>query len=513
MKILGQLQSDIRSAWPGIFTTITVIFVATIYLPSGTICATTRSGKQLMESECGSQLRHLQGNEAVREVSPPKLKGEWMSTRCEVRPGPQYLTRQYKFHHDNKFTLHQFYYTDHRCTEPAYTYKVKGALALQSDSLMLKGAREANYILDKVILMVYKDNYAKALSKLLNKTCPGEYYPEVLQLFEKYTVFDWNRDDPYGDCIEGVAFTMHELQLMREEFHTEFDDKKSEFVSWHELFLGDVHTDNSLRTTHRPKTYQTPLRKYQTNCTVCQFMHDADENSPPKMWQNMDKTDVEVTLQGEFISTRCEVRQVYFVIRHIIFHHNYSWEAYYHYYNDPNCHHPEYSIYVKGTHTMGVHSTEVSGGTEFDFKTIEMWITPQNNMIKDQLNNFNENNCARRNSWRLNRPQEVTSTNGCAALGISLPYTEYELMRMETTKEGGVLLFTGQRPTLQTSPSSEELRPTSYQTPLMRCSGVNPLMQLAVTADTNGTGGAAGLTSSLCFILVLMVFSMLTVQH
>ncbi len=190
-----------------------------------------------------------------------------------MRPGPEYLTRRYKFHQDNKFTLHQFYYTDHTCTEPAYTYKIKGALALQGDYLMLKGATEADYILDKVVLMVYKDKYARTLSKLLNKTCPGNYYPTVLELFQKYTIFDWNRDDPYGDCIEDVAFTMHELQLMRQEFHTEFDTKTSEFVSWTELFLGDIHTDKALRVTHRPKTYQTPLRKYQVRLLYLSFKH------------------------------------------------------------------------------------------------------------------------------------------------------------------------------------------------------------------------------------------------
>ncbi len=242
-------------------------------------------------------------------------------------------------------------------------------------------------------------------------------------------------------------------------------------------------------------------------------MHDADENSPPKMWHNYNKADIEVTLQGEFISTRCEVRQVYFVIRHIIFHHNYTWEAYYHYYSDPNCHHPEYSMFVKGTHTMGVHSTVVSGGSEFDFQTLKMWITPQNRQQTQILNQFNENNCARRNSWRLNKPQEVTSTGGCAALGIELPHTEYELMRMKVNKEGDVLLYTGQRPTLQSLPNSPELRPTSYQSPLIRCSGLSPLTQLAVTAETDGRGNAAALTNNLCLTLVFIVLNILYVQH
>ena len=195
------------------------------------------------------------------------------SHSCETRPGPEFLTRRYKFHpKDNTFSFHLFFYADHQCHQPAFTYKVKGSISLQGEYLLLEGATEADYILNKVVLYIYQDHYARTLTNLLNATCPGDMFIETLPLFQKHTIFDWTRDDPYGDCITGVAFTMNELQLLRQELHTEFDTRTAEFVSWEELFLGDIHTDRTRKIYHRPKMYQTPLRKYQVGCNSMVYL-------------------------------------------------------------------------------------------------------------------------------------------------------------------------------------------------------------------------------------------------
>ena len=64
-------------------TTINLLLMNLLTVLSVIYEATTSasSAQVVMESDCGTQLRHLEGNEAVREVSPPKLKGEWVSTR------------------------------------------------------------------------------------------------------------------------------------------------------------------------------------------------------------------------------------------------------------------------------------------------------------------------------------------------------------------------------------------------------------------------------------------------
>ncbi|XP_070575520.1 protein APCDD1-like [Ptychodera flava] len=427
-------------------------------------------------SQCNRMLMAVEGNAGVTAPQPPTIYGEWVSTRCEVRPGPEFVTRKYKFHTDGTFTAYQFYYTDNHCTIPAYSLKLRGTIQIGDTSWIIRGATKADYELDRVLITSHRSDITEYLITKVNATCPGYISQHQRWLTHvRYHLFSWYEDK---DCLEALSFAMHELQLVRVEVHKTFQPKSRTVTVRNELFLGDVHTDRSQRQRYHPTYYQTPLvnLKEQDNCSICQLIHGANDTKPPSLPA---LPEYPVILHGEWVSTRCEVRpEVFFLIRHLIFHGNHTWEGNYHHYSDPLCRNPTFSLYAKGYHSEGVKSEVVKGGAEFDFITTEVRITTKDTGTTDLLNAFKGDECGRRGRWEMGVEQDVTQTYGCAALGIRLPHTEYELMKMEyDAKRDTVLLFNGQRPSDGDNPTTTSKRATSYQTPLVQCGGVNMFSQ------------------------------------
>ncbi|XP_063153074.1 protein APCDD1-like [Candoia aspera] len=430
------------------------------------------------EPQCQYQLRHLQDGARISAVLPPRLEGHWISTGCEVRPGPEFLTRSYMFFANRLFKAYQFYYRDPSCREPTYSLVIKGKIRLRQASWITLGATEADYHLHKVGIVFHSQRAMHETVARINQTSLGVRCSGFLPAGRTWVpsaLYELLSAKGEEDCTPGLGFAMHELSLVRvEKYHQPLllqHNQGSRQVE--ELYLGDIHTEWSERLHYRPTGYQRPLQNAMHHihpCPACGIIYRADEHNPPVLPA---RPELPMLLSGHWASSHCEVRPaVLFLTRYFIFHaNNRSWEGYYHHYSDPLCKQPTFTVYASGHYSQGAPSLIVRGGTELVFKVTHARVTPMDQVTVLMLNSSDFGSCGEAGSWHIGQELDVTHTNGCAALGITLPHTEYELFRLERDGKERSLLFIGERPTDGSSPDTRGKRPTSYQSPLLQCGG------------------------------------------
>ncbi|NXW30883.1 APCDL protein, partial [Phaetusa simplex] len=434
---------------------------------------------------------------------------------CEVRPGPEFLTRSYLFYANRLFKALQFYYWDPSCRDPSYSLVIKGKLRLRQASWITRGATEADYHLHKVGIVFHSQKAMREVASWINATsgCGGFLRPG--RSWAPGALYELLSAKSERDCTPALGFAMHELSLVRVEarYQPVARPQQSGSRLVEELYLGDIHTEWGERLHYRPTGYQRPMQSavhHVHPCPACGIIYRADEHHPPILPA---QAQLPMQLSGSWVSTHCEVRPaVLFLTRYFTFHgNNHTWEGYYYHYSDPLCKQPTFTIYASGHYTQGTPSSKVRGGTELAFRVTQARVTPMDQVTVTMLNSSEPGSCGLTSSWSAGVEQDITPTNGCLALGISLPHTEYELFKTEHDAQERSLLYIGERPTDGSSPDSPAKRPTSYQAPLVQCAGApeefSNYLSLKYSGKKDANGNEALKPLPVAFLLfVALVF-------
>nr|XP_013015018.1 protein APCDD1-like [Cavia porcellus] len=242
------------------YACVLVLLGASTTEPAGA----TESSRLRWEPHCQQPVSE---GSPVTAVLPPRLDGPWISTGCEVRPGPEFLTRSYTFYPNRLFRAYQFYYGDPSCQEPTHSLLIKGKVRLRRASWVTRGATEADYHLHKVGIVFHSRHALLDVIERLNQTWVGQDCVGRLPQATAWlpgALYELPSARAQGHCMAALGFSMHELSLVRVQRRLQPQPRAvPQLVE--ELYLGDIHTDRAERQHYRPTGYQHPLQSALRN--------------------------------------------------------------------------------------------------------------------------------------------------------------------------------------------------------------------------------------------------------
>ena len=119
-------------------------------------------------------------------IDDPKLSGRWVSTSCEILPGPKYVVRDFLFYPTGSFLLHHYFYQDFHCSKPDMAFLSVGRISYVTPTLMVPGGLEMGINLHRVEAIPYSTLASDRLTKSLRSTC-----------FVERKRFQWPQFKPY----------------------------------------------------------------------------------------------------------------------------------------------------------------------------------------------------------------------------------------------------------------------------------------------------------------------------
>lgn len=168
-----------------------------------------------------------------------RIVGTWTSISCEIRPQqnatdptlaptPSYLTRDFTYDADGRYSANITVYADAACSAPAVSYDFAGTLVWHDANPAVKGAWSQDYVLDDQLeLTVLAPPMADQLNQLPDGACGDGPF-----------VVGETRDILGKPCmllrfVEGSAFVAdHDFLYVRED-------------TPNMLFMGGKHVDGT----------------------------------------------------------------------------------------------------------------------------------------------------------------------------------------------------------------------------------------------------------------------------
>lgn len=166
------------------------------------------------------------------------LLGQWVSIACELRPGPQYLTRDFTFEEDRWFGIFPNY-ADPVCSEPTLVFKAEGPYALGESLPVAEGAVAGEFVIDTIRLTPQ----SQAIVDFLNSAPDGDCGVDTWEIGVEQDVSETGCTLLGIDLSEPI--TEYEVVLVRDGY----------------LFFGARPLDGSGLSSpeSRPTALQVPL--------------------------------------------------------------------------------------------------------------------------------------------------------------------------------------------------------------------------------------------------------------
>lgn len=284
-------------------------------------------------------------------------------------------------------------------------------------------------------------------------------------------------------CLGGLKSAFNELKLLKIQLRPLLETighKRPKQMKM-ELLLGDIHSNSRHRQFYSPTSFQVPLIKQVKNEVVSINRHSyiiksvntiptnvfTTGNTPPHL---IEKPHLPPYIWGEWTSTRCEVRPMglYLTRRFSFYSDDSTWIGEHKFYSDPFCKIPKFIVTAAGHFTLNGPNKHLKGTTNIDFEIERASLT-----VLDQkmIYDMRLPGLCGQDEWEVNVPKELSSTNGCMQLGITLPSKQFDIVKMEMDYKGSCLLFMGQIETDSLHVATNE-RPTAFQLPLIKCGEV-----------------------------------------